>query len=200
MRFASIVEGHGEVDAVRVLVRRIAQEGGIHHVHILTPIRVPRGHFHPGSTRLEHAVRLAAYQVAGSGALMVLFDADDDCPAQLGPSLQAYLTQLVPHVPSAVVLAHREFETWFLAALESLRNVRGIRPDAVTPADPESIRSAKEYLRNLVDPSRQYRETVDQAALASRMDLATARSRSASFDKFCREVLRLLSTGSAGPE
>lgn len=46
-----------------------------------------------------------------------------------------------------------------------------------------------------MEPERDYRETVDQAAFASQMDLQLARRRSPSFDKFYREVTRLLSGG-----
>ena len=42
-----------------------------------------------------------------------------------------------------VVLAHREFEAWFLAAIESLRGTGGIRADAESHHDPESPREQK---------------------------------------------------------
>ena len=191
MRLASIVEGHGEVDALPELVRRIAYHLGIFELNILRPIRIHRNQFFVGSPGLERAVRLAASRVGSNGAILVLFDADDDCPAELGPALQASLEPVAP-VPIAVVMANREFEAWFLAAIDSLRGYRGLPENAAPPANPEAVRGAKEVLRNLFGPSRDYRESVDQVALVHRMDLSLARQRSDSFDKLWREVRRLL--------
>ncbi|WP_083816689.1 DUF4276 family protein [Thermaerobacter marianensis] len=193
MRIASIVEGHGDVDAVPALLRRIAHACGAYDVRILPPIRVARTHIRANDPELERVVELARYRLQGSGGLIVVFDADTDCPAQLGPSLQQELEKKVAPVKTAVVLAKMEFEAWFLAAIESLRGFRGIRENAVPPPDPESIRGAKEELRRMMVPERGYGETVDQVAFASRFDLQLARSRSPSFDKFYREVMRLLS-------
>src|SRR2546426_7135782 len=52
-------------------------------------------------------------------------------------------TTLFRSVPCAVVLAHREYEAWFLASLESLRGRRGIRGDAEAHPDPEEPRDRK---------------------------------------------------------
>ncbi|EKP94328.1 DUF4276 family protein [Thermaerobacter subterraneus] len=161
MRLASIVEGHGEVDAVPVLLRRIAHDLEMYDLEILPPIRVQRGHFHAGSPRLHQAALLAACRVGRHGGVLVLFDADDDCSAHCGPALQSDLAARLSPLPVAVVLAHKEFETWFLAAVESLRGCRGIREDATVPPDPEAIRGSKEYLRRQMQPPRDYRETVD---------------------------------------
>jgi hypothetical protein len=58
--------------------------------------------------------------------------------------------------------------------------------------NPESIRDAKGFLTRNMPGSRAYSETADQPALAAVFDIQTARSRSDSFDKCCREVRRLL--------
>jgi hypothetical protein len=84
-------------------------------------------------------------------------------------------------VPCVVVLAHREFEAWFLASIESLRGRRGIRPDAESHAQPESVRDAKGALEERMEPTRSYSETADQAALSAEFDMRATFSRSRSF-------------------
>lgn len=87
---------------------------------------------------------------------------------------------------------------WFLAAAESLSGCRGLPNPLAPPEDPESIRGAKEWLDRQMRPHG-YEPTIDQAAFAARFDLAKARVCSPSFDKFCREVERLLRADAAGP-
>ena len=126
--------------------------------------------------------------MAGEGAaVLVLIDADDDCPAKLGPSLLRRLRGRLPDRPSAVVLAKREFEAWFLAAARSLRGCRGLAQDLGPPAHPEEIRGAKEWLARRMG---RYRPTLDQPALAAVMDLEEAR-RAPSFDKLWRDLERI---------
>jgi hypothetical protein len=92
----------------------------------------------------------------------------------------------------AVVLAKREYETWFLAAAESLRGKRGLPGDLEPPPTPEDIRGAKEWLRKRTPPGRKYSPTANQAALTQLLDFEQARQRSPSFDKCWRELTQLL--------
>ena len=43
MGLVPIVEGHGEVDAVPILLRRLLERHGAHYVGVERPIRLPRG-------------------------------------------------------------------------------------------------------------------------------------------------------------
>lgn len=193
MNLVSIVEGKGDVGAVRELVRRIAYANGFFGVKVLNPLRIHRHYIRIDNSEFGRYLALARRRVGGNGAVLLVFDADDDCPKEIGPQLQQELSRRLAPLPTAVVLANREFESWFLAAIESLRGCRGIREDAVSPTDPESIRGAKEQLRRLMVPGREYRAKIDQVAFAAQLDLHLARQRSRSFDKFYREVCRLLS-------
>jgi Domain of unknown function (DUF4276) len=196
LQVACIVEGHGEVGAAPVLSRRIAESIDPAAVVLIPPpLRVPKSKLlKPGE--LERSVELAARKTGGSGAVLVLLDSDDDCPAELGPALLRRATQARSDVPLAVVLAKREFEAWFLAAALSLRGFRGLSQNLAAPEAPEAIRGAKEWLSQRMEGTRRYVETLDQPALASRFDLAAAR-RADSFDKCFREIARLL-TGHSG--
>ncbi len=191
VQIGCIVEGHGEVAAVPILIRRIAEslypELGIGMPH---PIRVSRAKvIKPGE--LERAVKLAARNIRGQGAIFILIDSDEDCPARTGPVLLCRASEVRSDLPIAVVLAKHEFEAWFLAAAESLQGQRGLRNDFQPPNDPEAIRGAKEWLRQGLERGETYRETLDQPALTAHFDLDQAR-RADSFDKCYRDIVRLL--------
>lgn len=95
-----------------------------------------------------------------------------------------------PHDVS-VIIAKREFETWFLTAAQSLGGLRGLCEGLTAPRDPEAIRGAKEWLSRNMVPGKKYSPTVDQTALVAKMDLTVARS-CKSFDRLCREIGRLI--------
>lgn len=186
----SIVEGKSEVRSVPVLLRRILHEHlKIYDVDVARAFRVKRAQV-VQEGELERAIRRAIRDRERAGCILVLLDADDDCPAELGPSLLKRCREATG-LPAAVVLAKREFEAWFLGAKESLRGTRGIRNDACAPEDPESIRGAKEHLTGNMK-GRRYLSVDDQPALAKRMDIAAARRRCLSFDKLVRDVERLV--------
>jgi hypothetical protein len=137
-------------------------------------------------------VEFSARRVGGRGGILLLLDSDDDCPARLGPELQQRATTARSNVPLSVVIAKQEFESWFLAAAESLRGSRGLSSILDAPSDPESLHGAKEWLSAHMEGGRVYVETLDQPALAALFDFDIAR-RADSFGKFHREIVRLLS-------
>ena len=188
----SVVEGHGEVEAVPVLLRRIVQQIDPSRVtDIRRPMRVNRGRMlRPGE--IERYVELAARHHGGLGAVLVLLDADDDCAAQLGTALCERARRRRPETPLSVVVAVKEFEAWFLAAASSLAGKRGLPDVLAPPENPEEIRDAKGWLRARRTDGLAYAPTVDQPALAASFDLVTARAGASSFDKLYRDVERLL--------
>ncbi|GIH71533.1 DUF4276 family protein [Sphaerimonospora thailandensis] len=188
---ASIVEGYGEVTALPVLLRRITQDCGIWDAKIPEPHRIPRGKL-IAQGGVENAVLQASRQVTGPGGVLVLFDADDDCPADYGPALLKRAQTARNDKEISVVLANREFEAWFLAAAASLAGHRGLADPLQPPSNPESIRDAKGWLTHQKIDGTSYKETIDQAPLAAVFDMAQARRNAASFDKFWRDVERLI--------
>lgn len=152
-------------------------------------LRIPRSKLLRDG-ELERAVQLAASKVGSRGAVLVLIDADDDAPCELGPELHSRATSAGAGVRVAVVLAHREYEAWFLASASSLAGCQGLSPDLESPLEPEAIRDAKGWLSARM-AERRYREVLHQPKLTAIMDLAQAR-RAQSFDKLWREVGRIL--------
>lgn len=191
-----IVEGHGEQHAVPLLLRRFAREVfGNHAVQILPPHRIARGKLvKTGATDLERAAELGRRKLLTSYrqvAMLLLLDADEDCPAELGPALLRRLMAAAGGVPIAVVLAKRELEAWFLAAAHSLRRHKRGSDEAASPADPESVPHAKAYLQErLLIPGARCSEVVDQPAFTAVFDLHEARQ-VPSFDKLWRDLGRL---------
>jgi hypothetical protein len=187
MNLGLLVEGHGEVQAVPILVRRVAESLGLSCV-VRSVLRQPRSmSIKPGE--LERAVTLLGNKVGDGGSVLVLLDADDDLACDLGPTLLRRATMTRPDRRIGVVLAVREYEAWLLAAIESLRGRRGL-PDAIeAPLAPELVRDAKGWLD--AQMPRGYSPTTDQPALTSLFDVGLAR-RAASFDKLVRELARLL--------
>jgi len=189
----AVVEGHGEVSAVPELLRRLAAAIDPNRaVHVHQPVRGPRSKL----VRPEDASRyleLAVRKLDGArGAVLVLFDADDDCAATLGPKMLTAYCNVRREVSLSVVLAVAEFESWFLASAESLRGRRGLPDDLVLPPQPEGIRNAKGWLQQRRIDGLAYSSTTDQPALAAVFDLELARRNSPSFDKLWRDVARLM--------
>ena len=196
LNLGCIVEGHGEVEAVPVLLRRLQEEWDPSLcLNILRPFRAGRYRLvKPGE--LERIVEQVARRLDTPRAILILIDAEDDCPKLLAPQLLARAQQARSDIPIGVVLAKREFEAWFLAAMESLSGRRGLGDNLASVGDPESVRGAKELLTRNMQGSSAYSETLDQPALAAVFDMELARRRSVSFDKCCREVRRLFGEAS----
>jgi hypothetical protein len=172
-----------------ILLRRIAGSLGV-YVDIPNPIRVRR-HRIVKPEELERAVELAARRAGPAGRILILLDADQDCPAELAPELLRRATDARSDRRIGVVLAKAEFESWFIAAADSLAGRQGIQDTAKAPANPESINDAKAWLSGHMPSGRSYRSTRDQPGLTKIFDLEAARA-APSFDKFWREGVRLL--------
>ncbi|TKC82990.1 DUF4276 family protein [Trinickia terrae] len=188
-RLSSIVEGHGEVAALPVLLRRIALWRSPHtHVDVQTPIRVHRDRFLNRADEFSRHLTLAGDKCGDDGWVLILLDADDDCPAVRGPEILARAQQVLPHRTVSVVLANREFEAWFIGAAASLNGQRGLSITAAADleVDAESPRDAKGWLRERMSGGT-YGETTDQPAFAARIDLQQALERCRSFRKLCDE-------------
>lgn len=187
-----IVEGHGEAQppavggdpAAKVLIARLLQHAACWHLHPAkrTPYRLRScGDFYPRTDNLLR-VLWAHSQYADCAAVLVLFDLDDGCPAEVGPLVAQRIRGAGPWpFPIAVVCAHREYESWFLASLETIHE--GHR----YPDDPEGVRDAKGWLTREFG----YREVRDQAAYTRRLDTGIA-LRSRSFRRLTHAVEELV--------
>lgn len=198
MKIYPIVEGQGEVAAVPVLLRRlIHDEAQCFDVQVGRPIRRKQYEFHREDS-LGGAVKLASLQQDCAG-ILVLFDGEDDCPATTGERVRAWAQIAAPNVPCEVVLAYREYESWFLAGLESLRGHFSIAAEAQAPSTPESRRNAKGALEEFMRPGASYSPTIHQAPISATLDLGLVHRRSRSFRKLTKSIGSLLMSVGRAP-
>ena len=191
LRVVPIVEGHGEYECIRILIERVWRELlGQGFVEVLRPIREKRNRL-VKPEHLAKAVSLAAAKLGNSPSgdpalILLLVDADKDPPCLLGPQLLDDARAARSDIAIACVVANVEYETWFVAAAESLQEYLDLTGAA--PADPEGQRLGKGWIeRHFQGVGARYSETQDQPAMTAHMGLALCRERSPSFDKFCRE-------------
>jgi hypothetical protein len=195
LKIQPIVEGHGEVSAVPILLRRLRDVSGAQNIDFLRPIRRKRSEL-VTEAALRKSVRVALLQDGCTG-ILILLDGDDDCPGELGPRIQGWATDEARMIACAVVIASTEYEAWFLSSLESLRGRRGIRADAVSHPTPESVRGAKENLEENMDKPSGYIETTDQAALTALFDFAPAHQKCRSFRRLVK-AFGIVASGGQG--
>jgi hypothetical protein len=188
-----IVEGHGEVDAVPVLLRKIAGECfDIWDPPILRPGRYPAGRlirkdgdqWVPGPD-CEKAGGHARNE--GATAILALLDLDDDCAKEVSNFVAPVISNATGIHPSGLVFASREYEAWFLASAETMAE-----NTPAFPEDPESVRDAKGHLERHLRLEYPYVERTDQPAYSSRIDPHIAFARSRSFRKLVKEFRHLL--------
>lgn len=191
MKVGLVVEGHGDVEAVPILLRRIAQRLQVPTLEVHRPHRVPRSKLVKGG-EIERVVELLARQLGPGAPVLVVVDADRDCPAELGPALRERARRARPDREIAVILANREFEAWLVAAAASLAGHRGLPAHLSAPDHPEALLGPKEWLARQMP--RGYSEILDQPALTSVMDLEQAEGRAPSFAKLVRDLGRVLAT------
>jgi len=185
-----IVEGQSEERSIGGFLRRVLHARGRYDVEVARPIRVKR-HRVVRDGELEKHLALAMRARPGASSILVLLDADDDCPAELGRHLRERADAAV-ELPVGVVLPNAETEAWILAGIESVRGLRGIDPTASPPDDPEGVRDAKGALTRRMNGTRGYVATADQPALLAELNVELAADRSRSFRKLLSELDRLL--------
>ncbi len=193
-RLVLFVEGEGESDAVPRLVSRLLTELKAWDILYLdnAPFRVGqiqklvKGQFREWKRKLA-----ACLKRKDVGAVLVLLDGDLEriggisfCSATIARELANEAMQLggAAIFSVAIVFARQEFETWFIAGIESvagqqLPDGRLVQPAAKAPdGDLEKRpRDAKGWLSQVIEGG--YKPTRDQAALSDMADLQTVRAR-----------------------
>ncbi len=189
MNIGAVVEGHGEVAAVPILIRRVvACLDPSLVVNVAHPLRVSRGKL-VKEPEIKRAVELVARKTEPAGPILVLLDADEDAACTLGPRLLQWAVEARSNRRVAVVLAVREYESWLVATAPSLAGHGGLPPVLESVEEPEQVGNPKAWLDERIPDG--YAETLAQPALTAAMDVQMAR-KADSFDKLVREVARLV--------
>jgi hypothetical protein len=203
---APIVEGPTEEGCIKIILSRIWREllSAADRAELAV---LPANPAHrtaltkEGHPELEEKVQRAVRGVRGRirtpedhGFVLILIDADEDCPKDLAPRLLDRARTIRSDADIACVFAKRELENWFKAAAQSLVGVHGLPADLDAVTDPE-IGSGDAWLTRQMrktDRKRRYEKPADAVEFAEKMDLQQCRTNSPSFDKLCRELEKRL--------
>jgi Domain of unknown function (DUF4276) len=197
LRVAPIVEGDGEFACVRILLQRVWYEmlGG-EYISVVQPVKEHRAGIVKEDV-LRKAVRSAALKLKkpptsnDPALVLILIDANKDCPRELGPKLLEIARQVYPVTDVACILAKVEYETCFAAAADSLSEYFDLSSHPPASEAPEEARHGKAWVEQRFRKTKQrskYTEPRDQPAMTSAMNLNLCRQWSPSFDKLCRDL------------
>lgn len=185
-----VVEGPGDVAAVPILLRRVLQER-FQRPDIQVSLPKKASGKHKLLRDLERYLSYAAL-TPDSKAALVLLDADEECSKDLAVTLAGRSRDIHLNIPIAVVCAKSEYETWFLASLETVKSKLGLPESVAFRGSMENRRGVKEWLTQRMPAGRAYKETTDQASLSAAIDLDLAYRRSRSFRRLCHAVEQLV--------
>ncbi len=194
-----VVEGHGEIEAARVLVDRLWRDLKLPPIFWEVPKRAPHSVLKT-KNGVERMCELLRSEKNCSAALFLRdADDDDDCPATNGPLTASWIDSLDLPFPTAVVLARREFEAWFLPSLPRMAGQR--LPSGSTllqttyDGDFEERRGVKEWLtKSLFPKNKAYKPSLDQTALTRLVDFELCRSANVRSFGTMENALRFLGT------
>jgi hypothetical protein len=195
-KIVPIVEGDGEITAVPSLIRRSLQESGRFDIQIA---RAKNAHGRGNLTRVGGLEKFVEYawKEPDCGAIMIFLDSEGDCPVELARELSDRIGAMGIIFPVAIVIAHRMYESWFLASIESLRGNFDLPAHLDPPDDPEEVGNPKAWLNDHFPSGRGYKETIDQDSMTWLIDFALAQ-RARSFQRFqhaLEEVLEAIDSG-----
>ena len=189
-----IVEGEGDVQAVPILVRNILIAHELNHVQLTHP--QISGDIHKATKRLGDFI---GYGLKNACPILWVLDCDDKadgtvgCPVRHVTNLRAAIKQLPIHLNQTVEFAFftKEFESLFLAEQQALKDFYGLPASLKIDAGAALRRNAKGEIGKLLGKDRGYKESIDQAKLAARLDLGTCRAVSRDYRHFEDAILRL---------
>jgi len=171
-----IVEGPGEREAVPLLLRRLLQEVlERYDLSILQPI-VTNGKGNM-DRQLEKYLRYARIQKANG--IIILRDADDDCPHTIASNMADQVREVHLGVPVVIVCPKPEFEAWFIGSLlgsygDSIRDHLELISTIAVPSDVEMLRDAKGWISRRMPEGKMYKPTRHQVNLSARICVSQA--------------------------
>ena len=191
-----VVEGDGDASALPGLLIRIIQEKYHRYDAIVAQGRtkVVKANGRPKLEGNLERFLAHAQNKPQCGAILVLVDADRDCPVSLARKLTKRCAQIDLNCPVQIVCANREYESWFLASLNTIRGRHGLPMNAVLSGDAEAVLNPKQWLTDHMPSGQAYKETTHQASFSRLIDLDLACRNSRSFRRLCHALEQLLST------
>jgi hypothetical protein len=210
---APIVEGQMEQGCLERLLQRIWQQLLLssERLQVVRPIRGQRDALiHPNglalTTKVEEAAieirRLTRKNAQARSLILILLDAEHDCPKELGLRLLQTAQTARADMDIGCALARRMFENWIVAGATTLGGIQGLPADLHPPSDPEN-RSGWKWLDEQIrsqNQKRKYDKTADSQKLVAKMDLERCLAMSRSFRKLYKELKIRMAGASADVE
>lgn len=187
-----IVEGHGDVQAAPILLRKWLEQRNRSDLTVGRPKRAGSRNDITKPGGLEMLLGYVRLEPTCAAAL-VLLDADEDCPRDLAVSLAERSRALNLPFLVAIVCANREYEAWFLASLPTLAGKHPKLKAGLSYDGPvEAKQGVKEWLTAHMPPGQIYKEVRDQPAMTAALDFELVRQRSRSFRRLEHALAELL--------
>lgn len=192
-----IVEGHGDKEAIPVLARRLLDDHEMHDVSVTSPQM--SGDLGKSIKRFDDFIR---YALKNQCPILWVLDCDDKqngqrgCPVNHAKQFRRMLEELGEiRQPVEFAFFVHEFESLFLAEQQALKAYYKIPRDRPFPAGISEKRDAKGEISRMLPKGRTYKETIDQAKIAARLDLEICRRHSRDFRHFESALKRLCGLG-----
>ena len=168
----TLVEGHGEVQAVPVLLSRLGHHLGVRipwaatlrwkNIHLWEPRHGGRGGLLQGLEFLRHKRNV--------GGVLVLRDEDDECPKRVAPGISALIDGLDLPFRTAVTLLRPEYEVLFLPCLHRMQRAGFSTRTRWDHASWEARRDIKGWLSSQLPGGKSYKPTTDQKPMTEQID------------------------------
>ena len=172
MPFYTLVEGHGEVEAVPVLLSRLGQHLGV-HIPWAATLRWKNIHLWDtglgGRGGLSQGLEFLRYK-RNVGGVLVLRDEDDECPRRVAPEIATLIRNLDLPFKTAVTLLHPEYEVLFLPCMHRMQGLGFPTHARWAGANWESRRDIKGWLSNQLPRGRSYKPTTNQKPMTRFID------------------------------
>lgn len=176
MRIELIVEGHGDVTSLPLLLRNISFHKGFYNFSFPHPMRF--GEFN-AMVKRDKFSNFVQYLNSDDtiDAIIVACDADDVCPVKARQALLERIASTVHGIkkPISILLFNREYEALFLSQIDVISEKTGMLD--ITEAQgkkiissSDKVRDAKGCLDALV-PDLNYKEARDQEKFTAMLDM-----------------------------
>lgn len=196
-KIVPVVEGVGEKYAIPALCNKLLREYNRYDIHVDNEPIEAKGR--SGFTKAGGLERLAqlAWSRPDCAAVLILVDADGDCPETFAQEFTKRLLTVGVRCPVVTVVVKEEYEAWFLASLDTiagkdLQGNPGLPASTRYTGDAEGKRGVKEWLTAQFPGSRAYTENADQLAMTRLIDPTLARANSRSFRRLCHAIEQIL--------
>ncbi len=196
-----IAEGDGEVAAAPHLVRRLLYEHFQRFEFNVPPARNANGRTNLIKPRGLEAFLERLRRTPDCKGVIILLDTEQeyrDCPPRLALDLAQRSKVLGTPFPVVVVCAACEYESWFLFNLHTQIRHRLNSNISSEGIDPEKKCGAKEWLSNNMPSGSVYKETTDQVAMTTYIDIPHTIDHSRSFRRMVHAVEELLTAIDTG--